>query len=729
MERWNIRWGLLCSALAIAAAWGSIAAAQYFYEDPNLVCGPGQLWYRIDFDAAGKFISGQGWGYGAGWYYYPLTGVYRQWYYRGPCKANEDGCSTLFDGIEPLDPNHSSRAVVNFIWTRPGWSAKGLNHPPLPDDLAHVTDEALYVGAENMHNLPASFFGSAERRKNFTVSGYSPEWVGVEITGANVKIMRWVAPQCADGSVFDFGDAPDSYGTSLANDGARHALVQGVYLGQRIDSESDARPGYDADGDDTYGQQDEDGVTFLDPLAPGCMTTVQVTASVAGYINAWIDFNKDGSFGGSNEHVFADMPVTAGVNQLCLLVPAAASGGTTYARFRFNLTGGLDYKGLAQDGEVEDYKVHLAGECGVAGSSEAVLMRDSFDDNAMGRQWSLDQKDAANVWIEELDGHLSLRSTASASGARAQYMSNYWKLDASGDFSLSADYQYQPVGTQGWLSVRLTPSVSADDADHIDFDVGSSGSPQVRYESVAAGGVLKQESASRVADSGTLYLSYSVQKDELYLSLVAYGKAYAWKTVSGVVKGRWGGAPLNVAIGGKAGGLALGDGQAYFDNFVVEAGTLSGPVALFRFWSARTGRHFYTLKEGERRKLIDNYADDVWACEGVSYHAFADAGASGLSPVYRFWSVKNADHFYTIKEGEKTKIVNTMSATWQFEGIAFYAYPAGDNVPASAKPVYRFWAPGNGAHFFTMSEGEKNKLINQYSATWTFEGIAWYAFE
>ncbi len=41
---------------------------------------------------------------------------------------------------------------------------------------------------------------------------------------------------------FDFGDAPNSYGTSLATDGARHALVGGstLRLGQFVDGENDA---------------------------------------------------------------------------------------------------------------------------------------------------------------------------------------------------------------------------------------------------------------------------------------------------------------------------------------------------------------------------------------------------------------------------------------------------------------------------------------------------------
>jgi hypothetical protein len=37
----------------------------------------------------------------------------------------------------------------------------------------------------------------------------------------------------------DFGDAPDSYGTTLASNGARHLLVPGIRLGTTNDYESD----------------------------------------------------------------------------------------------------------------------------------------------------------------------------------------------------------------------------------------------------------------------------------------------------------------------------------------------------------------------------------------------------------------------------------------------------------------------------------------------------------
>ncbi len=52
----------------------------------------------------------------------------------------------------------------------------------------------------------------------------------------------------------DFGDAPDSYGTTLANNGARHSAVStGPILGALRDTEMDGQPSAGANGDDLNG--------------------------------------------------------------------------------------------------------------------------------------------------------------------------------------------------------------------------------------------------------------------------------------------------------------------------------------------------------------------------------------------------------------------------------------------------------------------------------------------
>jgi|GEM_PF-3854504 len=60
----------------------------------------------------------------------------------------------------------------------------------------------------------------------------------------------------------DFGDAPDSYGTTLANGGPSHTQDGTTFLGSGVDSEMDGNPTTNADGDDNSGD-DEDGVMAI----------------------------------------------------------------------------------------------------------------------------------------------------------------------------------------------------------------------------------------------------------------------------------------------------------------------------------------------------------------------------------------------------------------------------------------------------------------------------------
>jgi hypothetical protein len=156
----------------------------------------------------------------------------------------------------------------------------------------------------------------------------------------------------------DFGDAPDQpYPTLLASTGAQHTIVAGVYLGNLIDAEPDGQPNPTATGDDIALLADEDGVQWPTILFPGFPAQVIVTASVGGWLDAWIDYNANGSWLDPGEKIYAGT-VVAGPNLINFNVPVGAKVGQTFARFRFNIGGlVLAPTGPAPDGEVEDYQV------------------------------------------------------------------------------------------------------------------------------------------------------------------------------------------------------------------------------------------------------------------------------------------------------------------------------------------------------------------------------------
>jgi hypothetical protein len=173
--------------------------------------------------------------------------------------------------------------------------------------------------------------------------------------GAGTACGSW---QCAE--LLDFGDAPDrAYQTLLAADGARHTIVEGIFLGAGIDSEADGQPNATATGDDVAGwtPDDEDGVEFITALRPGHGAEVKVTASVKGLLDAWVDFNGDYDWNDTGERIFNAVMLAGGANALTFAVPPSAAPGLTFARFRFSREGGLASFGPAREGEVEDYQV------------------------------------------------------------------------------------------------------------------------------------------------------------------------------------------------------------------------------------------------------------------------------------------------------------------------------------------------------------------------------------
>jgi hypothetical protein len=185
---------------------------------------------------------------------------------------------------------------------------------------------------------------------NASPSGYGG--VG-EVEDYQIEIL-------SEESEFDFGDAPDpTYPTLLTSNGARHHIDPTLYLGSTVDGEADGLASSTADGDNQHNMNDEDGVNISPFIAPGQSVPITVTASGTGVINAWLDFNCDKDWEDAGEQIVAAQPVVAGTNSFTITVPAGASPGLTFARFRFSSVRELGVTGEAPDGEVEDYAIEI----------------------------------------------------------------------------------------------------------------------------------------------------------------------------------------------------------------------------------------------------------------------------------------------------------------------------------------------------------------------------------
>ena len=157
----------------------------------------------------------------------------------------------------------------------------------------------------------------------------------------------------------DFGDAPAPYPTMFLDGGAYHE-VTGPMLGSQRDTEADGLVSTNADGDDNAGSpDDEDGVLFGGIGINSTLAALNVTASQAAKVDAWVDFNGDGDWADPGEQILASVDVIAGLQTLNYNVPAGINTGETFARVRISSAGGLTPTGFAIDGEVEDYKVDI----------------------------------------------------------------------------------------------------------------------------------------------------------------------------------------------------------------------------------------------------------------------------------------------------------------------------------------------------------------------------------
>jgi hypothetical protein len=173
----------------------------------------------------------------------------------------------------------------------------------------------------------------------------------------------------------DYGDAPDgatgtgagNYRTKSNDSGPSHTIVSGIKLGANIDADSGTLENTNADADDTDGTpNDEDGVKIgasslqNQSLTKVANVTLGITTQGSGKLNAWIDWNSDGDFLDTGEQIATDVSPTSNAISLPITVPATATAGTTYARFRYSTQTGLASTGAASDGEVEDYRINIA---------------------------------------------------------------------------------------------------------------------------------------------------------------------------------------------------------------------------------------------------------------------------------------------------------------------------------------------------------------------------------
>ena len=267
----------------------------------------------------------------------------------------------------------------------------------------------------------------------------------------------------------DWGDAPDPrYPTLAVSNGARHTIEAGFFLGSGIDSESDGQPDGAAMGDDNHGSDDEDGVVVTSAIIEGMATTVEVTASQDGMLDAWIDFDDNGSWSETGEQIFASEPLAAGVNTLSFAVPGATAPRVV-GRFRLSRSGGLSFDGLANDGEVEDHEI------AVDRMAPTVTSIGSFPDTLDGE---LVACETTQVELERLTVRYSEPMQTGSGPQAADNLANYRVISTGPDLAFEtidcqsvggddlqltiASIAYQASGGQASAALQLSQNLGSD---------------------------------------------------------------------------------------------------------------------------------------------------------------------------------------------------------------------------------------------------------------------------
>ncbi|MBN1506386.1 MAG: hypothetical protein JW955_06050 [Sedimentisphaerales bacterium] len=365
----------------------------------------------------------------------------------------------------------------------------------------------------------------------------------------------------------------------------------------------------------------------------------------------------------------------------------------------------------------------------LASSAPKPVISDDFDDNSLGGSWRLVADDLANCRVEETQQRLELTATAAAGRASAFCLANGWALDVTRDFSFKIDYHYAlPAREDGGVAVVLARNENDIHSHYVEFGAGACISyPYFWHE--AAGSTSRRASfVRRTQDSGALYVSYDATHDALYLSSTGYGSQNAMVTTTLLSGSNGAGQRVLVGIGGVSDHEAIESGSAWLDDFRLDSGTvvLTAMTNIYRFWSPTAGRHFYTTSEEEKNVLVDVYSN-TWVFEGVAFRAASVPSLSGMAPVYKFRAVNGQTQFYTISEREKDSLLREYGHMYRYDGVAFYAYPQGQQPPDTV-PVCRFLSLANQGHLYTANEDEVTLLKGSFPQAFQYEGVAFCAY-
>jgi len=257
------------------------------------------------------------------------------------------------------------------------------------------TGETSSGGQSSMVSSTGTAAGSILVEGTFSSLTFEVSGLGLEGAGGDGFEMAFC------GHAADYGDAPDNYGTLTTSNGAVHQITglgATLFMGTAPDPEGDGT------ASPTAASDSDDGVT-LPGFQQNVSVTVPVSVTGSGYLQAWVDWDGDGSFVAVGEQIAQNVSdggagdadgVVNGTISLAVTPPSSTTLSQTFARFRWSSLQGLTSTGFASDGEVEDYALTITGSithnCGTGssstGSGYASSGTGAFKDSIWWFDWS-----------------------------------------------------------------------------------------------------------------------------------------------------------------------------------------------------------------------------------------------------------------------------------------------------------------------------------------------------
>lgn len=289
----------------------------------------------------------------------------------------QSGRPDAVDGVQFVELNaYEPAALFQDVDTVPGqrirytFSHRGRNGTDTMRFLAGPPGAVVQIGPNysTSNAAWATYTGTYTVPVGQTTTRFQYEAIGSGSVGNFLDDIRFVV-EC------DFGDAPDTYSTLEASNGARHTVTPNLYFGTAPPDDdfplyADGT-GFVGDGQDDDNSGLDDEVTILPEAYEGVknytipVTITNITGSTAN-IFAWVDFDRNGIF---DDDEAASATVATGTTNGTVNLSWAGLGdtgadvnpGQSYLRLRAStnpMTTASDV-GPLNDGEVEDHPLTI----------------------------------------------------------------------------------------------------------------------------------------------------------------------------------------------------------------------------------------------------------------------------------------------------------------------------------------------------------------------------------